>query len=305
MKTRYYSHGKLLISGEYAVLDGALSLALPTRLGQVLTVQSTEHPGISWTSLDPGGKPWFETAIQPEEILRETREPGYGQDVRGRLLKLLSMARRLNPEFLKGHTGYLVETLLEFPRDWGLGSSSTLINNIAQWAMTDPYVLHEKTFGGSGYDIACAGHNSPILFQRKGSRPEVAEVPFYPEFREALFFVHLNRKQDSREGISAYRSSNKSGPAFIREISALTREMLSATSLEAFASCLDAHEKIVSSVLDMPTVKDRLFQDFGGSIKSLGAWGGDFILATGGANSYPYFEAKGYPTILPYDAMIL
>ena len=34
----YYSHGKLLISCEYAVLDGAKALALPTKLGQRLDV---------------------------------------------------------------------------------------------------------------------------------------------------------------------------------------------------------------------------------------------------------------------------
>jgi mevalonate kinase len=34
----FYSHGKLLITSEYAVLDGAKALALPTRLGQKLSV---------------------------------------------------------------------------------------------------------------------------------------------------------------------------------------------------------------------------------------------------------------------------
>jgi mevalonate kinase len=37
----FYSHGKLLISSEYAVLDGAQALALPTKFGQTLKVEST------------------------------------------------------------------------------------------------------------------------------------------------------------------------------------------------------------------------------------------------------------------------
>ena len=31
----FYSNGKLLITGEYVVLDGAKALALPTKFGQI------------------------------------------------------------------------------------------------------------------------------------------------------------------------------------------------------------------------------------------------------------------------------
>ena len=34
----YYSNGKLLITGEYVVLDGATALAIPTKYGQSLCV---------------------------------------------------------------------------------------------------------------------------------------------------------------------------------------------------------------------------------------------------------------------------
>ena len=35
--SKYYSHGKLLITGEYTVLYGAAALALPAKFGQVMT----------------------------------------------------------------------------------------------------------------------------------------------------------------------------------------------------------------------------------------------------------------------------
>ena len=35
----FYSNGKLLITGEYVVLDGAKALALPTKFGQSLVVK--------------------------------------------------------------------------------------------------------------------------------------------------------------------------------------------------------------------------------------------------------------------------
>ena len=35
----FYSNGKLLLTGEYVVLDGAKALAVPTRFGQNLIVK--------------------------------------------------------------------------------------------------------------------------------------------------------------------------------------------------------------------------------------------------------------------------
>ena len=51
------------------------------------------------------------------------------------------------------------------------------------------------------------------------------------------------------------------------------------------------------------SVKKLKFQDFKGEIKSLGAWGGDFILASG-LDSPSYFKSKGYKTIIKFDDMV-
>ena len=42
-KKTFYSNGKLLITGEYLVLDGARSLAIPTKFGQFLIVEEIEN----------------------------------------------------------------------------------------------------------------------------------------------------------------------------------------------------------------------------------------------------------------------
>ena len=81
--------------------------------------------------------------------------------------------KKLNPSFLNLGKGALVKTKLTFPKNWGLRTSSTLINNLAYWAKTNPYQLSENTFGGSGYDIACGQHNTPILYTRNGISPIV------------------------------------------------------------------------------------------------------------------------------------
>ena len=44
----YYSNGKLLLTGEYVVLDGALSLAIPTRYGQSLTIEPINDSKLIW-----------------------------------------------------------------------------------------------------------------------------------------------------------------------------------------------------------------------------------------------------------------
>ena len=39
----FYSNGKLLLTGEYLVIDGAKALAIPTQKGQSLSVKETEE----------------------------------------------------------------------------------------------------------------------------------------------------------------------------------------------------------------------------------------------------------------------
>ena len=69
MTQAFYSNGKLLLTGEYAVLDGALSLALPTKLGQKMTVTEMASEKIIWKSLDEKGRIWFETDFQQDELI--------------------------------------------------------------------------------------------------------------------------------------------------------------------------------------------------------------------------------------------
>ena len=92
----------------------------------------------------------------------------------------------------------------------------------------------------------------------------------------------------------------------VASISTLTRAMLDAQTIEDFNKAMKDHEMLMSSVLDYPTVKQLYFSDYkGGELKSLGAWGGDFILATGTAENRAYFAKKGYAVIHEFDSFIL
>ena len=300
MIQRYYSHGKLLLTGEYVVLDGAKSLALPTKKGQVLEVAPLEQSNIKWQSILHDKSSWLDYNLD----LPLTKNKKEQDAVLLRLQEILVEAKKMNPSILEN--GISFKSTLEFNKDWGLGSSSTLINNIAQWAAINPYKLLKNTFGGSGYDIACASSNTPISYQLINDTPEVTEVVFNPIFKESIFFVYLNRKQNSRESIQHYRSvAPESLQTAIQEISQITTALINCNSLSSFEELLETHERIIANLIKSPTIKEQLFPDYTKTIKSLGGWGGDFILATGSEKEKTYFKSKGYVTIIPFSEMIL
>jgi len=212
---------------------------------------------------------------------------------------------KLNPTFLNEKTGFRVRTQLGFERDWGLGSSSTLINNIANWAGVNAFQLLEMSFKGSGYDIACAQHDSPVLFERQNQKPIITPIEFSPVFKEQLYFVHLDKKQRSSREISRYQKIKKGIPEAVETISEITRLLIQTTDIIDFNMLLVAHEELLSRILQTPCVQTTHFSDYFGQIKSLGAWGGDFILATGNEDTPKYFIEKGFNTVLLYDEMVL
>ncbi|GET46611.1 GYDIA family GHMP kinase [Capnocytophaga felis] len=294
----YRSNGKLLITGEYAVLDGALSLALPTKQGQTLNI-IPQTDGFTWKSYDVHNKIWFETQNL------ETNNVKFIPIV-DTLKKILKVASEMNPSFLKKMNNCLAQTHLEFERNWGLGSSSTLINNIAQWAEVCPFELLFRSFGGSGYDIACAKHNTPILYKLEAGKPKTYPINFHPSFSNKLFFIHLNRKQNSKEGITHYKTIKKGKAKLCSQLTEITEELLRFPSEKEFCTLLEQHEEILANFLDIPTVRSLEFPYFKGTVKSLGAWGGDFVLAVGEASYVKeYFSAKGFSTIISYNEMIL
>jgi mevalonate kinase len=302
---RFYSHGKLLITGEYVVLDGAIALAVPSVFGQSLEIKKGKNGILKWTSIDEQANTWFEIefSILDNEIIYSLDDRN---DISQRLLQILNAAKQLNSEFLYENQGYEVTTILEFPKNWGLGTSSTLISNVARWAKVDPYALLELTFGGSGYDIACANAKKGLTYQLNTSNDNVqSSINFNPMFKDNLFFVYLNQKQNSRDGIKQYRENTSDVSSVIDKVNTITQSMIKSQSLVAFQQLMNTHEQLISEIIKETPIKRRLFNDFNGSIKSLGAWGGDFVLVASQDNPTAYFKAKGYTTILSYSEMVL
>jgi len=311
---KYYSNGKLLLTGEYLVLDGAKSLALPTKFGQFLEVnplqtisKTAKSNRLLWQSIDKNGKTWFQCEFKTPnlEIKCIKLLDSNDKSIAIKLQEILLEAQKLNPNFLSKNESFHIKTTLTFPRNWGLGTSSTLINNIAQWANIDAFTLQFKVFGGSAYDIACAQNNTPIVYQLKNNTPMIKPVLFNPTFKNKLFFVYLNTKKNSRTAIKSYQNLTKNKQKAIEKVSLLTEKLLKKElNLNDFKQILEEHEQILSSILGIKTIQESLFNDYFGVVKSLGAWEGDFVLVTGNDNTPAYFKDKGYHTILKYTDMI-
>jgi hypothetical protein len=252
---------------------------------------------LEWVAIDQESKEWFSCGFQlPEWSILHSSNPSVSEVLRN----VLREASALNPAFLQDQVKTEVETRLGFDPDWGLGSSSTMICNIAKWAECDAFRLSDKAFGGSGADIAVGMLGSELLYHRP---PAWDSFVYRCGFEDELFFIYLGRKQNSREEIK--KLDEKSVEQWqIDRVSAISRELAVCRSVSVFRDLLDEHEQILASVLGRSRVKELHFNDFNGSVKSLGAWGGDFVLACGKGDVDGYFRSRGYTTIIRYSEMI-
>ncbi|WP_292008776.1 GYDIA family GHMP kinase [Chryseobacterium sp.] len=295
-----FSPGKLMLTSEYFAIDGALVLAVPTKLGQEFFFEEKQDGQslIFWEAQHQNHL-WLNTVIDYKKWqVLETNFISGAEFI----LKVLKNVQKLSDIKFKDTYSYNLRTNLQFPADFGLGSSSTLMNNLAEWSEINPFELNTLSLGGSGYDIAVAKEKSAVLYQ---SKPEIQyeKVNFDPLFKDELIFIHLNQKQDSREGINLYKSKEKS-QVLINEYTELTRKVINCQSLEKFSRLMTVHEQKISNFLGIPTVKEKFFQTCPNFVKSLGAWGGDFVMTAKFEGFKDYFWGKGFTTIFEWDDII-
>jgi len=303
-KRRFESRAKLMVSGEYLVLKGAMVLALPLKYSQSLTVEEKEGKSmIQWKSTINDNLWFTATILLPDFRVLETNSP----DISATLCTILSGVKTLQPNFLDSPKEYHVISAMDFQPEWGFGSSSTLISNVADWADCDPFELNSMIFNGSGYDIACARSSSPIIYEISNGQPSYRKANFQPSFNKHLYFVYLNRKQNSQKSINGLDLTMVTTND-LQAITELTSGMEHAQNLETFQWQMDQHEEFIGRIIHKIPVKSLHFNDFEGSLKSLGAWGGDFMLV---ASDRPeeyirnYFNNKNLQTIFKYSEIVL
>lgn len=301
MNGKIFSPGKLLITSEYAVLDGALALAIPTKLGQEFFFEELDDQRghVSWLALHQG-ELWLQAEIDYQRWEMEyTNLPEQAEFI----MKVLKQVQVLSGYKFRSDRSYILKTNLQFPPDYGLGSSSTLMNNLAEWAGVDAFELNEMTLGGSGYDIAVAREKTSILYQLTDHGRFTEQINYSPDFKNELLFIHLNQKQNSRQGIEMYRSKNNS-KLLIESLTKITEKVKSCQDLGIFSDLMEQHENELANFLGIEKVKDQYFASCPVFVKSLGAWGGDFVMSRKFSGYSQYFSERGFSTLWGWDDLI-
>lgn len=298
---KYSAHGKFLITGEYAVLNNVPALALPLKLNQYLEITPRDDQEITWKSYNSNGDLWYQVMTNVNDLYSDCIN--CDNPITFKLSEILNTALHLTSNTsLRGFDAVMT---LDFDRHSGMGTSSTLISCVAQWLGCDPYQLQFKCFGGSGYDVACAMAQKPLIYNYNNAEPIIEEVHFDPAIKNQIFFVYLNRKQDSRDSIAQFNKEMLTED-IRKELSNMPQALIKATNdVNSYNQVIERHEELISTLIGVEPIKKQLFEDYRGAIKSLGGWGGDFVMATGDQTDREYFLKKGYRTIYEWDDVVL
>ena len=137
----------------------------------------------------------------------------------------------------------------------------------------------------------------------------VEPINFTPPFADHLYFVYQGRKQNSSKEVKAFLE--KTNPVDLQKdieaVSEISRAVPKCQNLEEFGLLMQCHERIIARCIGQTPVQKR-FPDFEGTLKSLGAWGGDFVLAAtewSESQVKAYFKKKGLEVIFGYKDIVL
>ncbi len=295
-------NGKLLLSGEYLVLKGAKALSVPLKLGQSLDIHEVSDNGFTWEASHAEGS-WNTVKFNDKLTIINSTNDIFAKQ----LQKTIRSSLKISSLNIKDLLGKKAITHMDFLPEWGLGSSSTLVYNLSEYFKINPYELLKTTFKGSGYDIASAAISTAIFFLLTNDKPRSVGISFDPSFKKNVYFVYTGKKQSSKSSIKGFHKKIIA-PKDIDKISSISTYMAICTDLSEFQELMNEHENIIGRIIDKTPIKQEHFSDFDGSIKSLGAWGGDFLMA---ATKHPekyvsdYFNGKNLAVMFKYDDLVL
>lgn len=294
----YHANGKLLLTGEYAITQGAKGLAVPTRFGQSLNYKiDPSYDCITWNAVSNHGERWFWVKLNLGLQILDASDI----EVASKLVPMLKVVKT-NTALLDKPC--LLTTTLEFPREWGLGTSSTLVSLLAQMAGINPYSELGELHNGSGYDIACATAQQPIIYHLENGEPQLRPVDLKFEFAHDIGLVYSGRKQSTAQSLKLLGAKPFS-QSQILEVDALTEAFLNAQTIMDLENVIEAHEQLISDHLKITKVGDTIFKGFPGKVKSLGGWGGDFVLITRLAASKKWLRNHNFKVVFPFKSLTL
>ena len=176
----FHSNAKVLLSAEYFVLYGAKALALPLKAKQELYVKKDKaKQEIAWKAKDTRDF-LFQAKIDTGnwQLLENNNK-----DIALHLLEIFKYISQRKPKLFSQNTSYIFDSNIHWPISFGLGSSSTLMANLAQWSALDAYKLNRHFYQGSGYDIACSFSSNPLFYELKSNKQTILNTEFNPLFK--------------------------------------------------------------------------------------------------------------------------
>lgn len=293
---KYTASGKLLLFGEYFVLKGSPCLAVPLKFGQSLKVKRTEESGVVWEVDDPYGQ-WIKVKFSPELDVLETTDNTQALKIQEVLRIIQKTKAGIDWNGLSFHFS------IDFDRSFGFGTSSTFLSLLGQWSGVNPYDLLASSFGGSGYDIAAAQERKAFTYTIEDKI--INRFDINEDIQQQVLFIYLGNKQQSSSEVQRFSSlsiSNEQIEVMRKIVGAATQ----CNTIETWEELINSSEDLLSEVLKKEKVKDLQFPDYPYAVKSLGAWGGDFVMATcrNREEAKAYFQKKNKQTMFLYKELI-
>ncbi|MFO8086689.1 MAG: GYDIA family GHMP kinase [Bacteroidales bacterium] len=297
---KYYAHGKFLLTAEYLVMAGAQAVVMPLNLGQYLSAWYTSESEISWKSYYHGDV-WFEATFSSFTLEIQSSSDSSRAEYLQRMLKEALLLSSKIPE-LKGLS---IETVLEFKPTWGMGSSSTLMVNVARLFDVNAFDLHKAMSKGSGFDIAAGMTAVPFYFRLQKNQRKIVPVRLPELFYRHAYFVYSGQKADSQKAVDLFHQKQPDIKMPVKYINEITAQFTEVETFEELSRITIEHENFMEEVLDDKSPLRR-FGDYPYGMKSLGAWGGDFFLVMHPGKKSEverYFHHKGCPLVFQAEEL--
>lgn len=298
---KIYSSGKLILMGEYAVLHGIDALCIPLKAGQEMLVQDSPDNHIHWS--------WkykdryladFVLHNQTLEVLAcKHGDPSW-------VIRLINLVRETSAVFLTDK-GRKIAFNNFFPPEWGLGSSSATISSLCRYAGVDAFAVNERLTGGSGADIAAATATEWFIYRKSNPTPAAWPLPFSYSLADNTWFIYSGNKQATAAHLAEVRSAeNTFNMSLLPHVNWLVYKFATASALPEISKIIQDHESLIGQLIGKSPV-GLDFPDFPGKIKSLGAWGGDFLMAVSQQDDdfvRDYFTGRGYKDVFSWEDFI-
>jgi len=284
----FRAHAKILLFGEYLMLDGYLGLAIPLRHGQTLTVEPRKKKGIQVHGYTVDGLVW------QDEVWPSTQSSLFHKSLTW-----------LATQWYLPSGDWTLTTQLSYPQHWWLGSSSTFLDLLAQWTGCDPFALYRAVSLWSGYDIACARQKKPLLYDPLTMDSQAVDLE--SSLLASMYCVPCGQKQSSDKAIAQYRARSHQGPDQYDRCEFLDG-LLYEQTVWWWIQGMTYHDEVIVSLIDQPalmTTQPRIGEI--GYGKWLGAWWWDCFLILsdqGYEDVRAACHAAWYDTCIPLQMMM-